>query len=98
MNGLSFASNLKLFNLTPFKISLCGLVNILLKDEKIKSVYCNKLLFEAFSKIVKDYECEISKNIFYTKLKEIIIVVIRSIELEDQRKKIKTSKLKKFIM
>lgn len=85
MNGLSFAFNLKLLNLTPFKISLCALVNILLKDEKIKSVYCDKLLFEAFTKIIKDYECEISKNIFYTKLREIIIVVIRSIELEEQQ-------------
>ena len=72
MNALFFAGNLKLINITPFKYSLCVLINSFLKDGEIKKNNDNIIYFDIFIKLLNEFNCEISKNYFFNKIGEII--------------------------
>jgi hypothetical protein len=72
MNGLFFPSSLKLINLTPFKISVCKLISLFLKDETLNMKCSNIILFDGLAQIMYDYKCEISKIHFYEKLAEVV--------------------------
>jgi len=69
MNHLYFSSNFKLINLTPFKYSLCVLINAFLKDKELLNNFVNLKLFDILVKILNETKCEISKNYFFNKIK-----------------------------
>ena len=68
MNTLIFPSNLKLINLTPFKFSLCSLIYTLFRNTEFKTKNDIYFLTDIINSLLRDFECEISKNIFYKKL------------------------------
>jgi hypothetical protein len=78
MNGLFFPSSLKLINLTPFKISVCKLISLFLKDENLNMKCSNIILFDVLAKLMYDYKCEISKFHFYEKLAEIFKIISKN--------------------
>jgi hypothetical protein len=72
MNGLYFPSHLKIINLTPYKISICRIIITILKNEKLNRIALSNLkLFDVLKQLINEYKCEISKNLFYQKLKEV---------------------------
>ena len=64
MNGLFFPPGLKLINLTPFKISICKLISLFLRDENLNLKCSNLILFDGLVLIINDCKCEISKELF----------------------------------
>lgn len=88
MNFLNFPQIYKILNLTPFKISLCALINHFLKDTSLQSDKDNFLfLFDIIKNLIKESKCEISKKIFVSKIEETILILCKLKGFEDDASK-----------
>jgi hypothetical protein len=68
MSSLSFSAQYKLLNLSPFKYGLCALIHSLFRYQTIKERYNTHLISNIIHNLINDFDCEISKMIFFKKL------------------------------
>lgn len=77
MNSLNFSANSKIFNLTPFKFSVCCLINSFLRDKELESRYDISLLLDGILLLTKEYESEVNLSILYVKLQKIVNITTK---------------------
>jgi hypothetical protein len=71
MNGLNFNLEYNILKLSPLKLTICNLINYVIKDIDGCFLNFSKFpFFEIFYEISNEYECEVSIEKFFSSLKD----------------------------
>lgn len=70
MNTIFNANTIKIINITPFKVSLCGIIHEILKKNINKHSSREIDLFDELFLMINDFKCEISLKIFKIKIQK----------------------------